>query len=310
MGEIIQSKKVVAVTPYLRDSGSNFKMQPYYAWKKVGGMEARAHYPFERLHFFAYRIDCPTFVLHKREARFRFAEAQSITFDTFPDYLCYEIIPLIWDCWPALDERVVIWLRKHKVKSCVFTSCQAAERIKLRLPYLNILTITEGIDVSRYNSGKNLSDRSIDFYTYGRLKKELFDFEIEGIQKERGGAGELLFERLGDSKITVALPQCDVNPDYTGGQETLTQRFWECMLSRTVLLGRSPKELIDLIGYDPVVPIDYEHYAKQIKDIVANIEDYQSLVDKNRETALRMAPWEIRMKQVMEWLESLGYEVK
>ena len=81
------------------------------------------------------------------------------------------------------------------------------------------------------------------------------------------------------------------------------------MLSRMVMVGRTPKELVDFIGYNPVIDIDYENYEAQIKDIVAHIESYQELVDKNREVALRMAPWEIRMKQVMEWLTSLGYEV-
>ena len=92
------------------------------------------------------------------------------------------------------------------------------------------------------------------------------------------------------------------------GIETLTQRFWEGMLSRTVLLGRAPKELIDLVGYNPVVTLDKEHADEQVRDIVEHISEYQDLVDKNRETALRMAPWEIRMKQIMEWLEGLGYE--
>ena len=36
---------------------------------------------------------------------------------------------------------------------------------------------------------------------------------------------------------------------------------------------------------------------------------YQELVDRNRETALQMGSWDIRMKQIMEWLRGLGYEV-
>lgn len=80
------------------------------------------------------------------------------------------------------------------------------------------------------------------------------------------------------------------------------------MLSCSVLLGRAPKELIDLVGYNPVVTLDKEHADEQVRDIVEHISEYQDLVNKNRETALRMAPWEIRMKRVMEWLEGLGYE--
>ena len=79
--------------------------------------------------------------------------------------------------------------------------------------------------------------------------------------------------------------------------------------SRTVLLGRAPKELIELIGYNPVIVLDKNHPDEQVRDIVNHISDYQELVDKNREMALRMAPWEIRMKKIMTWLESLGYQV-
>ena len=64
-----------------------------------------------------------------------------------------------------------------------------------------------------------------------------------------------------------------------------------------------------VIGYNPVIDIDYDHFADQVYDIVAHVEDYQPLVDKNREVALQMAPWEIRMKQVMEWLKGLGYDI-
>lgn len=309
MGEIAEHKKVVAVTPYLRKNGSNFKMQPYYAWKVVGGKEASSHYPYNHLHFLAYKLDFPSYDFHKDEARLRFAEAQSVTFDTFPDYICYEVIPLIWDCWPFLTDKVVKWLKKHKVKACIFTSRETADRIAGFLPELKILIITEGIDVAKYGGGVDLVNRGIDLYTYGRLMKELYLFDSPSIIKERGGAGNLLFERLQNAKITIALPQCDVLPERTGGQETLTQRFWECMLSRTVLLGRAPKELIDLIGYNPVIDIDYDNYIEQVKDIASHIEDYQELVDRNRETALRMAPWELRMKKVMDWLKELGYEV-
>ena len=59
--------------------------------------------------------------------------------------------------------------------------------------------------------------------------------------------------------------------------------------SNTVLKGRTDKE-------NPV---------GQIKAIVGNIADYQPLVDRNRETALRLAPWELRMREVKEWLERI-----
>jgi hypothetical protein len=76
-----------------------------------------------------------------------------------------------------------------------------------------------------------------------------------------------------------------------------------------VMLGHAPKELVDLIGYNPVVELDTDHSAEQVQEILAHIEDYQSLVDKNRETAIRMGDWTVRMREVMKWLKGCGYEV-
>lgn len=42
---------------------------------------------------------------------------------------------------------------------------------------------------------------------------------------------------------------------------------------------------------------------EQIANVIEHIEDYQSLVDKNRETAERLGSWNLRMKWLMEQLE-------
>lgn len=76
------------------------------------------------------------------------------------------------------------------------------------------------------------------------------------------------------------------------------------------MLGRAPKELVDLVSYNPVITLDAENVNEQILDILEHIEDYQPLVDRNRETALKLGDWALRMKMVMEWLEKIGYKVK
>ena len=66
------------------------------------------------------------------------------------------------------------------------------------------------------------------------------------------------------------------------------------MLSRIVMQGHAPQELINLVGYNPVIELDYEHPNEQIVDVVAHIEDYQGLVDKNRMVALESGGWTSR----------------
>ena len=41
---------------------------------------------------------------------------------------------------------------------------------------------------------------------------------------------------------------------------------------------------------------------EQIADVIELIEDYQVLVDKNRETAERLGSWNVRMKWLMSEL--------
>ena len=302
-------KTIRAVKPPILNGKASFKKQPFDAWVAMGGKTAESHYPPALLHGLAYKCDFPSLPCNRSEARLRFVEPVALTFDSFPDYIFHEVVPMIWDCWPKYFDRVVSWLKKHHVKTAIFTSSQTAERIKKVLPEMNILFVPEGIDVKPYREGNNLTQRSIDLLEYGSMMRNFFHHHIEGIKhvNRENGQGLMdsftqLLSTMAEAKVTIALPRCDTAPEETGDIETLTQRFWEGMLSRSVLLGRAPKELVDLVGYNPVITLDREHADEQVRDIVAHISDYQSLVDKNRQTALRLASWETRMKQVMGWL--------
>lgn len=329
MGKIVR-----AVAPFRHKGIVNFKREAYDAWVRTGGSVAPSHYLPGMLSGWFYNHELPMLPKSKREARLRFVEPISRKFDAFPDYVRYEIIPMIWDCWPCLDNRLSVWLTKHGVKSAIFTSEQAAERIQKRFPEMAILVITEGVDVSLHYAGKPLKDRSIDVLEFGRTNRVLLDDEcLKGLHclcsgsLERRLTDEELYQMMGDAKIAISLPKCDTDAEIGNGQETLTQRYWENMLSRILMVGHAPKELVDLIGYNPCIELDgfvshrglrnyriealdAEVVNKQITSIVLNIADYQGLVDRNREVALKMAPWDIRMKQVTEWLEGLGYEVQ
>ena len=73
------------------------------------------------------------------------------------------------------------------------------------------------------------------------------------------------------------------------------------MFSRMVMVGHAPQELVDFIGYNPVVELRDDMSAEDlIADVLEHIEDYQSLVDKNRETAESLGSWDVRMKWLMD----------
>lgn len=312
-------KKVIAIPPYQRKEGLglNFKFRVFEAWKESGGKIGKSHYPIRSLHKLAYDYDLPRLTQKKDVALLRFAEANSIRFDTFPEYSCYEIIPLIWDLWPKYFDKTCSWLEKYKVKTVIVTSCITAERLKKRFPVMNVLTITEGINTDLYKEGKPLAQRDYNLMEIGRKCRNYFSrLAPEEYTKlcNKPYSGQLLsnddfFETLGNSKVTVLLPKCVTEPQIAGDVETLTQRYWECMLSRIVMVGVAPKELTDLIGYNPLIDIDFEHATEQVWDIVNHISEYQDLVDKNRDTALQLAPWSIRILEIKKFLKKTGYLV-
>jgi hypothetical protein len=113
-------------------------------------------YPWRPLHGLAYRYALPCIKQSREEAHLRFVEPVSINFDTFPDTAFYEIIPMIWDCWPCYFEKMCTWIKKHKIRTAIFTSSQTAERMRERFPDMNIMFCPEGIDVSCYKEGRVL----------------------------------------------------------------------------------------------------------------------------------------------------------
>ena len=313
----MQIKTVKAVKPYIYKNNSNFKLAVYNAWREIGGKTV-AERPYEKLyHSLSYHLNLPTLFQNRCCARLRFVEAANIKFDTFPDYLFYEIIPLIWDCWPCYHDTVSEWLKRHKVKTAFFTSSQTAEIMRTLCPGINIYHLPEAIETDMYKAGKELRDRKHDYLEYGRccdyvdtrfLAKSINLLSSRG-EKEVLKTRELLIDALADSKITLCIPRSMNQPEIAQGIETLTQRYWECMLSRIIIIGKAPQELVELIGYNPVVDLDKENFAEQVKDILANIDEYQTLVDRNRKTALELGDWKMRVSVIKETLASLNYSI-
>ncbi len=314
-----QTKIVKAVAPYLHPDAFNFKMQPYEAWVGLGGQSMPAHYPWRKLHYFAYKYEMPSLRKNCHIAQLRFVQPLSISFDTFPGFVRYEIIPLVWDCWPMYYEKYCHWMKRHQVKTAIFTSSQTAERMRKQFPEMNILTITEGVDLDKYEAGVELTQRTVELYEIGSVQRGMFrkrhpeEYKrLFNKPQEWGFRTQEDYKRLlQSSRLTVIFPRSITEPETAQGIETLTQRYWECMLSRILMVGHAPKELTNLIGYNPVIEMDMEHDLEQVEGILADIANpkYQKLVDRNREAALQMGSWDIRMKQVMDWLRGLGYEV-
>ena len=222
----------------------------------------------------------------------------------FPFGYCHEIIPVLWDTWPKYHGRIIKSFLRHKVKLAFFTQRQVAMLIGKRLPHVKCIWLPEGINPSGYKKGKLLRERTIDLLELGRLMGRFHSVvgSLGYNHKYKDPSEGLLFNTfndlcngLADAKITVCFPRCDTHPNEAGEIETLTQRYWECMLSRTVIIGHCPKELSDLLGYNPVIEVNWEDPCGQLNQIIADIEKFQPLVDRNYNAAVANASWECRM---------------
>lgn len=310
-------KTVKAVRPYIHPGHLNFKLSPYEAWVENGGKTSCSLFPPDIVKGFFFKHSLPKICENTKEARLRFVEAYSVQFDTFPDYAFYEIIPFVWDCWPNEFEKFCRWIEKYKVKTVFFTCEETSIKIKKRYPGINSIYCPEGIDSSIYDKGLELKDRNIDLFEFGRGSEGLFNLSFPDSFlhiksfKEDGGRmanGEFM-SALKNSKITICYPHSYTDKIKTGGLETLTQRYWECMLSRMVIVGHAPRELVDFIGYNPVIELDVNNPSQHIMSIVNDIKNYQELVDKNRKTAEQMSDWKFRIQFIMSELKKLNYSI-
>ena len=184
-----------------------------------------------------------------------------------------------------------------------------------RLPEVQMLHCPEAVDTARYSAGKPLAARSIDLLEFGRSNvRVLGGVDMTGIRHvstlQHGRyifSNEALFQAMGNARITLCLPRSVTHPELAEGVETLTQRYWEAMLSGMLIVGHAPQELVDIVGYNPVIELDAQAPARQIAQLLAHIADYQPMVDRNREVALAKGDWKARISDLMHRLESLGW---
>ena len=217
-------------------------------------------------------------------------------------------------------------------RTAIFSSRQTAEMMQERFSgknkgwqRINVIWCPEAVDDSVYQKGKLLKDRNIDLLEFGRSNDKVFKADqLESVfdnknrnlnhvcTKQNGKfiyTNEQLYQAMGNAKVTIALSRSMTQPEMGGDIETLTQRYWECMFSRMVMVGHAPQELVDFIGYNPVIELKEDISAEAlIRDVLEHIDDYQELVDKNRETAERLGSWDVRIKWLMEELRQV-YEV-
>jgi hypothetical protein len=117
--------------------------------------------------------------------------------------------------------------------------------------------------------------------------------------------GELIFPTrqdfiagLAKTKISICVPSSVTHPERSGNIETMTIRYLQSMVSKCLIVGHAPKEMIDLFGYNPVIEIDFTNPVGQIESILNNYNSYTALIEKNYNEVIQHHTWQCRWEQI------------
>lgn len=220
----------------------------------------------------------------------------------------HEIVPMMWDLWPGDYHAFKRFVRRNRVRTVFCTARQSVAWINANCAGTVAHWIPEGADVASYPQGDKLVMRSVDVLSYGRRMEGLHlaltgaaERKLVCYQVGAGNRFEEMTAALRSAKMSICYPKYDTSPDVAKGVETLTQRYWEAMLSGTLIVGRAPQELIHVCGYNPVIELG-DNPVEQIKEILRQIDSYQGLADRNRKCAEEKGGWDGRIKMIREIL--------
>jgi serine/threonine protein kinase len=216
----------------------------------------------------------------------------------------------IFDAWPVTHEKIARFVNLFKVNNIFFTSYQTTEIFRTRLNGIKCYWIPEGIKPELYKhcsyENKNIDvlalGRRYDVYheqivSYLHKNKKVYLYE-----KEKGKiifpTREEFIDGLAKTKISVCVPSNITHPDRSGNIETMTIRYLQSMISKCIVIGHAPKEMVTLFGYNPVIEIDPLDPVGQLQSILANYSDYFPLIEKNYNTVMQEHTWMKRWNKI------------
>ncbi|MGW1497782.1 hypothetical protein ACWCQW_04190 [Streptomyces mirabilis] len=86
----------------------------------------------------------------------------------------------------------------------------------------------------------------------------------------------------------------------------MTQRYLESMASGCLVLGQAPPELVSLMGFNPVIEIDWRDPVQQVLDILASPSGWQPAVDRALSRLQEVGDWSVRVRAALERIHIIG----
>ncbi len=216
----------------------------------------------------------------------------------------------LWDAWPGRHSAVKAFVESWGVQYAFVSSSQAVERLSRMSEKCTFVWVPEAIDPDRYQH-RPVREKDIDVLQLGRKYEAHHEQIVPALQKagktylyerEKGRiifpAREEFVSGLARSKVSICVPSSLTHPERAGDIETMTLRYLQSIVSKSVVLGHAPAEMVELFGYNPVVEIDMADPAGQVLDILSNYENYLSLVERNFNVVTGYHTWSNRWQRI------------
>lgn len=217
----------------------------------------------------------------------------------------------LFDAWPHDHQKISNFTNLYKVDYLFVTASQATQAIKPQLLKTKIFWIPEGINPLEYKQNIQLDDKQIDVLAIGRKYDKYHDAIVTVLEEKsytylyEKVKGKLIFdsrnefvEGLANAKISVCVPSNITHPERAGDIETMTIRYLQSMVSKCIVVGHAPKEMIELFGYNPVIEIDYNNPVEQIESILRGYTHYDELIERNYKEVITNHTWQCRWEQI------------
>tara|TARA_R110002124_G_scaffold148665_1_gene314326 strand:- start:111 stop:1088 length:978 start_codon:yes stop_codon:yes gene_type:complete len=229
---------------------------------------------------------------------------------SIPYFLTSNIkIAYFFDVWPYTYGSMLKFLKNLNI-DILFISSKQTTNYFLSLGLKNVYWIPEAVEMEAYRFNDYLA-KDIDVLELGR-RYSMFHEKIKLILENNNKVhyfenppGKIIFPTnqafvngLARTKICICFPRSTTHNEVAGDVNTVTNRYFQSMASKCLIVGECPPELKVLFGYDPVITLNSSNLENEILEILENYSKYYLLIEKNFETVRKLHSWNNRWEQM------------
>lgn len=216
----------------------------------------------------------------------------------------------LFDAWPKDYQKIKSFCEEFHINYLFISSKQSSVYLDKVINNTLVRWIPEGIDFKLYKyqeyNKKDISilalGRRYDFY-HNLIVEDLLANNVKYLYEKI--KGELIFptreefiEGLSKTKISICVPSNITHPERAGDVETMTIRYLQSIVSKCLIVGHAPAEMIELFGYNPVIEINMDKPFEQLLEILNNFESYIPFIEQNYKVVIDNHTWSNRWEQM------------